>query len=1011
MDIPQMEKGNKLEPMKKLAAQYVPEWNYDEQDPDSGVVLCKVLDKMFQDTLRCFNRTLYNYYIKFLNLLGAKVAHSVSAKGMITVEPTKGSGGIYVKKGTLLYATAADGDGRVFFETVDGMFAVDTELDSIFFTDSVTDTIINVYNQSKPLGLNMDEDFRLFYNDASKNIQSHEVYFKSDILLLTKDETNISIAFSDKKSLSNNNQLSEVFSGSNVKWQYYKDENWHDISSVKAEDNEVKIHFKNNSDVYSFMGFESMFLRCLFNKIPDKSISFTNAHIAASADEILPDAMVCNLSELSLSDCFPFGDEYAPFTGFYIASEEAFTKKGAKIDIKVEMQFLNVKVEHTVTDKIKYRNIMHRSDFEAPEPTSTRILRVTWEYWNGLGWSKLYKDDENEDFFEAEDENTHEKILSFICPDDMEKVNVGAFNSYFIRARIVKMKNPYNLSGVFITPYLHSTKIGYNYNDNYILCEDLFVKSDLEEKRFNFKDTKENQTILKNMLNEYPTVYFCLTSPLEQGPVRILFDIEETLKDKYPSVQWEYYSESDRGIKEWQYIRISDETENFKHSGIVTLMGRKNFSKTKLFGKEGYYLRLVNNDSEYREKSKKVEFPKINGIYGNTVSVIQRESYGPEYFSIEKIEENKVCRLAHKNIIKANVWVNELGTLSTEEENYLISHSDDDNVITERNDKGKICALWVKWHEKSSVKSASMEERAYEVDNSKGYIIFGDGRYGKIPSHQESYSIMIKYSVSQGAKGNIGAEKISGFSDAVPYVAKVKNIKSMTGGMEQEIIDETADRMACELSCMGRIISADDFEYAICKFNRNIYKIKCAHHINRFGEPSPGAISLAILPRQFMQGHEKFSILRDDVKKLINEKAPATMVASNKIDIFEALYVEIIISLDLIIDDYNYCQEVQQEINNKLERFLNPVSGNFNGKGWDIGRIATREQIYNCIKSINHIRWIKQTNLFTKLITEHGKKEVDFDYIKENPFIIPVCGETNINMNVDVNDDNLYIRR
>ena len=160
-----------------------------------------------------------------------------------------------------------------------------------------------------------------------------------------------------------------------------------------------------------------------------------------------------------------------------------------------------------------------------------------------------------------------------------------------------------------------------------------------------------------------------------------------------------------------------------------------------------------------------------------------------------------------------------------------------------------------------------------------------------------------------------------------------------------------------------------------------------------------------------MQGHEKFSILRDDVKKLINEKAPATMVASNKIDIFEALYVEIIISLDLIIDDYNYCQEVQQEINNKLERFLNPVSGNFNGKGWDIGRIATREQIYNCIKSINHIRWIKQTNLFTKLITEHGKKEVDFDYIKENPFIIPVCGETNINMNVDVNDDNLYIRR
>lgn len=998
-----MEKGTKLDQIKNLAAQYVPEWHYDEHDPDAGVVLCKVLDNMFENTLRCFNRTPYNYYMKFLNLLGAKIAPSVSAKGMVTVVPTVGSNGTYIKKGALLYATVADGSGRVFFETADSMFAVDTELNSIFFTDSHTDTIINVYSQEGSLGLSTDEAFRLFYNDPSKNIQQHEIYFESDMLLITKDKTNVEIMFFDDKSQSNNKHLPEFFSDkSNVKWQYYKDGQWCDVSKVSKEDDKVKISFNSNSDIFSLMNVESMFLKCVIDKIPDKSISLTNAYMASNAEAISPDAMVCNSSQLSLTDCFPFGDEYSPYTDFYIASQEAFTKKGSKININFELQFLNVKVEHTQTDTIRYKNIMHKSDFESPELTSTRILRVNWEYWNGLGWAKLYSDDTNEDFFKIEDENIHTKVLSFVCPQDMKKISVGPFDSYFIRARIIKIKNPFNSSGVFITPYIHDINIDYNYTDDFILCKNLFVKSDLEEKRFNFSKLDGNQTILKNTLEKYPTMYFCLSKPLEKGPVRILFDVEQTLKDKYPSVQWEYYAKDDRGVNEWRYIQVSDDTNSFKHSGIVTLMGKKDFAKTKILGKEGYYLRLVNNDLEYRQKNNETDHPKINGIFGNTISVIQKETYGPEYFTAEKIEENKVCRLAHENVIEARVWVNELSTLSTEEENSLINNCDDDKVIIDRDEKGNISALWLEWKEVSSVKNASFSDRVFEVENSKGYIIFGNGRNGRIPPHQQTNSIMVKYNVSQGDKGNVDVGKVLGFSDAIPYVAKVKNFKAMSGGTKQETVDETADRMASQLASMGRIVSVDDFENAICKFNRSIYKIKCVHHIDRFGNPSPGTISLAILPRQFMQGHEKFSILKENINDFIKDRVPVTMIASNNIDIFEVFYVEISVRLDLVIENYNYCQEVQQDIDYRIEKFLNPVEGNFDGSGWNIGRIATKEQIYNCIKAVKHIKWIKQINLFTRLITVQGKKEVDFDSIKDNMFVIPVCGGTDINISVDI---------
>ena len=48
-----------------------------------------------------------------------------------------------------------------------------------------------------------------------------------------------------------------------------------------------------------------------------------------------------------------------------------------------------------------------------------------------------------------------------------------------------------------------------------------------------------------------------------------------------------------------------------------------------------------------------------------------------------------------------------------------------------------------------------------------------------------------------------------------------------------------------------------------------------------------------------------------------------------------------------------------------------------------------------------HIKWIKEINLFTKVITKNGKKEVDFDEVKNQKFTVPVFGEPDINMSVE----------
>ena len=85
----------------------------------------------------------------------------------------------------------------------------------------------------------------------------------------------------------------------------------------------------------------------------------------------------------------------------------------------------------------------------------------------------------------------------------------------------------------------------------------------------------------------------------------------------------------------------------------------------------------------------------------------------------------------------------------------------------------------------------------------------------------------------------------------------------------------------------------------------------------------------------------------------------------------------------------------------KTKEFLNPISGNFSGKGWAIGEIPRKEFIYNYIKSVSNIKWIKTINIFTKLLTPNGKKEIDFEDIKLRKFVVPVFGKPEINISVN----------
>lgn len=995
-----------LQQVKKLANQYTPEWNFDERSSDFGVVLARIFCHLMEGTINKYNKTSYNYYLTFLNMLGIKLRPSTASVGMVIVNVEERSGGTYIEKGSALYAKAKkQGGGIVVYETQDNMFAVDTKITGIFFTEGKSDTIVDIYTADEKS--DDDEDpipqFRVFDNISNKNMQSHEIYFKDDIVF-DMSKPDVTFTFSNNISEIKNKVLSEIFSDEkNASWEVFNGKEWEKAEKMEKIDNSIHVTFKSKPQKVKVNKQKGINIRCRLDKIPQGDVHVTGINYKSFSRELPPDFLFCDDTNLNDTDFFPFEERYSMYNTFNFACEEALTKKGAKIEINAEVQFVKIKVDEEIggASRKKFKYIMTDIDFKDLEPYDIQIEEVVWEYWNGKGWAKLKVDKGGEKFFTLTDnsKDIHKKV-SFICPEDISPALVGAGNGNFVRARISKIDSNLDAFSNYISPYIHKITASYKYPDEGHACSEIFVKSNLDGKKIDVINNGEVK-ILNKILCAHPAMYICLKNPLSEGTIRLFVNIEEGIHRFNPVVKWEYCADDGMGGYKWKHMEIMDLTENFSHSETVTMIGKRDFKQISLFGKKGYFLRIVNIDDGYSSDiNKEIERrPIIKGIDFNAVRVSQKETHVPEYFSISRNEENKLCRLAEPNATDVSVWVNELGNLTVNEQEIFLNATSD-IAQAEYDELGNLEKLWIKWKPVSGLLCAGMDDRFYEVDYSKGEILFGDGKNGKIPPSQNDESIKVEYSLCSGSDGNIDPYKVKGFLSDVENISSVKNPSPIMGGVDMETIDRAASRTFSQVSGGNRLVSLSDFEESICFNDRNIYKVKCVPHVDENSEPCIGVTSIAVLPVDYMQGYEKFQGIKNHIWEFIDDKAPVTLYRSSKIRIFEVVYVETSVGLDIVIDNFNSYQGVYKEIKERLEKFLDPVNGNFSRRGWNIGDFPRKEFIYNYVKVVKNVKWIKKINIFTKMITSKGKKEVSLEKVKANKFVVPVFGEPEINISV-----------
>ena len=313
---------------------------------------------------------------------------------------------------------------------------------------------------------------------------------------------------------------------------------------------------------------------------------------------IVPDLLYYNDTPIPIESpektLYPFGTKPQIYDTFYIACEDAFSKKGYKVS-------LNFSLDHGNPSS------SDRSD----------IPILSWEYWDGESWSILKIDESDKKNLSDNTECAKRSnsgratgsdfismVLTISDMPDVKPVKVNGKENYWIRTRLVggNYGKEYDINGnsvnpgSFCPPKIKDLKILYDGTGKETQPEYIFATNNIESKNCldELKTNARSRPFLA-LPDTYPAVYFGFDRELKKGPFSLFINIDESLEypeSFTPKAKWQYLSDEDP--EEWKELEVLDKTSGFTKMEMVKFTVPEKMKASQLFGAEDlYWIRAV----------------------------------------------------------------------------------------------------------------------------------------------------------------------------------------------------------------------------------------------------------------------------------------------------------------------------------------------------------------------------------------------------------------------------------
>jgi len=1017
------------------ARTYLPGWLPVEGQP--GRALLQVYARYLQALAERVNRAPAKQRLAFFDLLGISLLQTQAAVAPVVFKPITQLGNSRVPARTQVAATIPGRDEPLVFETRNTVALAAAQLVEVVSFWPGRDAWAE--HSAAALG---GQPFKLF---TGLKPAPHELYIAHDVHFALAGEVSVEVQF----------ELARPGGAPlTLDWQYWDGEVWRSFKGFVPPEDVTERDSLDGTDGLTRSGVVRLAADCAETK--QTRINGVTAYwVRACSAEPLPPAPGLSLPvadrlslrtvihnsglqpdsayvdglKLDLTKTFyPFGQQPGPGTTFYISSQEAFSKPGARVTLTAQQAATPLDSSGTGT-------------------CSGSSPALVAEYWDGARWTDLGPTSaELIDFANG-------GTLTFTTPAGMEAVKVNNDDALWVRIRIAsggyyrtrtitwtagEEPNTIVVSET-VPPALQDLSLEYTYESRQegpqaCITYNDFQWKDRSQEAFWRGTTFEPFEITADRM---PAVYFGFDRPLPADLISLYFDIEEAPGVRGPLLRWEAFD--GRG---WLSVAALDETADLCRLGMVgiTWPGERPRPSGEAVQAIGTMAQMANaqqaaifqpGDLLYIGESEKGElatvdrvekdtvllkapvsktyqrvpvevamFPRfgtprawvrarlqvdgeplqtqVNGLAFNAVWAEQVRTYEQEAIGSSNGEPDQVAFFRQTPVLAGETLeVRELTGPRAAVELPILVKELAANGISEAAVRtvgdprtGAITEAWVRWEYRPNLFFSGPQDRHYAIERSRGRVIFGDGVHGLIPPGGADNIRAVRYSSGGGVIGNVPAGAINQILSGVP-AAGVTNPRAAEGGADGESLAGVEARAPAVTRHRNQALSLEDYEALAREASPAVAVARALGLTHRSGRPAVGWVKVIVQPHSQEPRPQPSFGLRRQVEEYLLARIPASM--SGQLSVVGPDYVPIGVEARVAPVERRRSGEVHDAVVAALAAFLHPVTGGPEGVGWLFGRDVHLSDVAAVIEAVPGVDYVQTLNL---LLDETPQGEV-----------------------------------
>jgi hypothetical protein len=661
------------------------------------------------------------------------------------------------------------------------------------------------------------------------------------------------------------------------------------------------------------------------------AIDLIEAQVEFASQDLHPDGAFSDTAPLDTANRFwPFGRRPALHTTFYLGSEEVFTRKNASV---------------TITFRL------YGAVSAAGSPS------LDWEYHDGTDWRSLEATPGFEDGTAAL--TAVHGDVTFTCPEDWSPVKVNGKEGHWLRVRLgagdygQEMKLTVDAAtgtvtldpATFDPPVVTKVKLAYQYRTaaellDHCLAYNAFTYADHGEACRWPRSPFEPFVPVAELL---PAVHLGFDRALPAGLVSLYVHAasDPVTGDEGTAVSpylWEYL-----GQRGWTELGVLDETEGFRRSGLVQLVGPADMVATAGLGGVLYRIRarLLRGSA--------AEATPVAGLWLNAAWATHRELVSGEILGQSDGNPEQsfdlvraVGTVLEGEIVEVREWRGAGADWKT-----AVEGIDEADLRLESDPAtGEVTAVWVRWQAVDHLYDSGPDDRHYVLERSQSILRFGDGAHGRIPP--AGCQVVATYDSGGGVAGNVAAGAITELRAGVAYFQSVTNPVPAEGGAEAEPTPRVAERGPQRLRHRDRAVTAEDFEWLAREASPAVFRARCRPLTGPDGFAQRGWVTVVVVPDSPERQPVPTVELRRQVRDHISARCPASL--ASRIRVTGPAYVAVTVLAEIVPLDPGEAALVQARVRANLDAFLHPVTGGPGGLGWTFGQPVYLSQIARVVE-------------------------------------------------------------